>query len=154
MPPVPSSFFFLHRVFLCSPNWPRICNLPASVSQVLGLHACSTTPGSRHRFLMLLISTNLLLLSFLSTNIQWTFFFFLFFFCGTGVWTQGLHLEPLHQPFLWFVLFCLFFQDRVFWTICPGWLPAAILLISASSVARITGMSYQQEFWYLWVIGF
>jgi hypothetical protein len=21
------------------------------------------------------------------------------FFCGTGVWTQGLHLEPLHQPF-------------------------------------------------------
>jgi hypothetical protein len=22
-----------------------------------------------------------------------------FFFCGTGVWTQGLHLEPLHQPF-------------------------------------------------------
>jgi hypothetical protein len=24
---------------------------------------------------------------------------FFFFFCGTGVWTQGLHLEPLHQPF-------------------------------------------------------
>jgi hypothetical protein len=20
--------------------------------------------------------------------------------CGTGVWTQGLRLEPLHQPFL------------------------------------------------------
>jgi hypothetical protein len=25
-------------------------------------------------------------------------FFFSFFFCGTGVWTQGLYLEPLHQP--------------------------------------------------------
>jgi hypothetical protein len=22
-----------------------------------------------------------------------------FFFCSAGVWTQGLHLEPLHQPF-------------------------------------------------------
>jgi hypothetical protein len=22
-----------------------------------------------------------------------------FFFCCTGVWTQGVHLEPLHQPF-------------------------------------------------------
>jgi hypothetical protein len=22
-----------------------------------------------------------------------------FFFCGTRAWTQGLHLEPLHQPF-------------------------------------------------------
>jgi hypothetical protein len=24
---------------------------------------------------------------------------FLFCFYGIGVWTQGLHLEPLHQPF-------------------------------------------------------
>jgi hypothetical protein len=23
-----------------------------------------------------------------------------FFFCGTGAWTRGLHLEPLHQPYL------------------------------------------------------
>jgi hypothetical protein len=22
-----------------------------------------------------------------------------FFFCSTGIWTQGIHLEPLHQPF-------------------------------------------------------
>jgi hypothetical protein len=27
-----------------------------------------------------------------------------FFFCSAGVWTQGLHLEPLHQPF--FVMGC------------------------------------------------
>jgi hypothetical protein len=24
---------------------------------------------------------------------------FVLFFCGTGAWTQGLHLEPRHQPF-------------------------------------------------------
>jgi hypothetical protein len=28
------------------------------------------------------------------------FYFILFFFGGTGAWSQGLHLEPLHQPFL------------------------------------------------------
>jgi hypothetical protein len=38
-----------------------------------------------------------------------------FFFCGTGVWTQGLPLETFHQPF--FVIF--FFQNRVLWTILP-----------------------------------
>jgi hypothetical protein len=26
--------------------------------------------------------------------------FGILFFCGTGVGTQGLHIEPLHQPFL------------------------------------------------------
>jgi hypothetical protein len=25
---------------------------------------------------------------------------FFFFFFSTGAWTQGLHLEPLHLPFL------------------------------------------------------
>jgi hypothetical protein len=35
------------------------------------------------------------------------------------------------------------FQDRVLQTICSGWLQSAILLISASWVARITGMSNQ-----------
>jgi hypothetical protein len=51
-----------------------------------------------------------------------------FFFCGTRVWTQGLHLEQLHQPF-----FCAgFFQGRVSQTICPGWLRTTVLLIFAS----------------------
>jgi hypothetical protein len=36
-----------------------------------------------------------------------------------------------------------FFQDRVSWTSCPGWLQTVILLISASWVARITGVSHQ-----------
>jgi hypothetical protein len=39
------------------------------------------------------------------------------FFGGTGVWTQGLYLEPLHQPFL---LWWDCFQDRVSQTICLG----------------------------------
>jgi hypothetical protein len=31
------------------------------------------------------------------------FIYLFIYFCGTGVWTQGLHLEPLHQTFLWWV---------------------------------------------------
>jgi hypothetical protein len=62
----------------------------------------------------------------------------LFCFCSTGAWIQGLHLEPFHQPF-----FCDgYFQDRVSQTISPGWLQTAILPISASWAAVITGMSY------------
>jgi hypothetical protein len=34
-----------------------------------------------------------------------------------------------------------YFWDRVLGTVCPGWLWTMILLISASLVARITGMS-------------
>jgi hypothetical protein len=46
------------------------------------------------------------------------------------------YLEPLHQT-----LFCEgFYRDGVLQTICPGWLRTMILLIAASSVARITGM--------------
>jgi hypothetical protein len=43
---------------------------------------------------------------------------FFFFFFSTGVWLQGLHLEPLHQ--LFFVMF--FFKIVSHGTICPGWL--------------------------------
>jgi hypothetical protein len=37
-----------------------------------------------------------------------------------------------------------FFQDRVARNICLGWLQTTILLISASWVAGITGVSHQQ----------
>jgi hypothetical protein len=41
-------------------------------------------------------------------------------------------------------LFCDgFFQDRVSWTICTSWLQTSLFLISASWVARITGVSHQ-----------
>jgi hypothetical protein len=36
-----------------------------------------------------------------------------------------------------------FFQDKVSLSICPGWLWTVILLISASWVATITGMSHR-----------
>jgi hypothetical protein len=40
-------------------------------------------------------------------------------------------------------LFCDgFFQDRGSWTICLGWLRTVILLISASWVARVIGVSH------------
>jgi hypothetical protein len=62
-----------------------------------------------------------------------------FFFFSTRAWTQGLHQSHSTSPF--FVKG--FFWDRVSWTICTGWFQAAILLISASWVARIAGVSYQ-----------
>jgi hypothetical protein len=61
-----------------------------------------------------------------------------FFFC-TETWTQGFHLESLHQPY-----FCEgFFLIGSHGTIFPGWLQTAIFLISASWEARITGMNHQ-----------
>jgi hypothetical protein len=65
---------------------------------------------------------------------------YLFFSPSTRVRTQDLYLEPLHQP----IFVKDFFQDRVLWTICQGWLQTMILLISASWVARITGGSHQR----------
>jgi hypothetical protein len=54
---------------------------------------------------------------------------------------QGtLPLEPVYQLF---VLWCLFFHDRISRTICWGWLPTTTLLISASWVTRITCVSHQ-----------
>jgi hypothetical protein len=67
------------------------------------------------------------------------------FFCGTGVWTLCLHLEPLHQLFyLWWLFFCV--CDRVSQHVCPGWLWTMILLISASSIAKILGAQLSPDF--------
>jgi hypothetical protein len=65
---------------------------------------------------------------------------FAFFFPQYWDLNSGpIHLEPLCQPFfLWRV-----FQDRVLWTICLVWLQTSIFLISASWVARITGVSHR-----------
>jgi hypothetical protein len=48
------------------------------------------------------------------------------------------HLNHSTSPFL-----CWVFLDRFSRTICLGWLWTLILLISASSVARTTGVSHQ-----------
>jgi hypothetical protein len=60
----------------------------------------------------------------------------LFWVLGIELW--AFTLRHSISPFLWWV-----FWDRVLWTICPGWLRTMILLISASQVARITGVSHQ-----------
>jgi hypothetical protein len=70
------------------------------------------------------------------------FFLSFFLFCGTGVWTQSLHLELLyqHHPFF-FVIF--FFWDSVLF----AWV---ILLISAFQIARITGHHMSSCSGYFW----
>jgi hypothetical protein len=65
------------------------------------------------------------------------FLFWIFFFFDAGVWTQDLHLEPLHQP-------CLcdgFFWDRVSLNYLPWLALNHNPPISASWVARITCVS-------------
>jgi hypothetical protein len=60
------------------------------------------------------------------------------YFCGTGIWTQELHLEQLYQP-----CFVMGFSETgSHGTICWVWLWTMILLISVSWVARITGRSH------------
>jgi hypothetical protein len=56
------------------------------------------------------------------------------------VWTQGLHLEPLLQPFLVMGFFLTWGLANCF----PGCLRTVILLISASWVARTTDVSHHQ----------
>jgi hypothetical protein len=64
----------------------------------------------------------------------------LFFFFAV----LGLNSGPTPQDTQPAFFFCDgFFWDRVSWTICFGWLQTMILLISASWVARIIGMSHQ-----------
>jgi hypothetical protein len=57
------------------------------------------------------------------------------FFFSTGAWTQGLHLEPLHQPF--FVI--VFFQLGNY---LPGLALNHDLPDISSWVARITGVNH------------
>jgi hypothetical protein len=89
-----------------------------------------------------------------TTSGEWKVVFFFFFFCSTCVWTQGLHLEPFHQPFF----MKGFFEIGSHELFASGWLQTPILLISASWVSRITGMSHRHLagfifvhwFWFFW----
>jgi hypothetical protein len=63
---------------------------------------------------------------------------FFFFFLVLGLELKAFTLNHSASPF------CdRYFQDRFSQTICPSWLRTTILLISASWVAKITGMSHQ-----------
>jgi hypothetical protein len=48
----------------------------------------------------------------------------------------------LLKPHLQLIFRSSYFEYRVSWTICPDWPQTLILQISASHVARITGMSH------------
>jgi hypothetical protein len=78
--------------------------------------------------------------------------------------TTGMnHWHPAHQPFFFPVCVMMVFfkieSSKLFaWGRGGGWLQMVILLISASRVARIIGMSHQclaqpwNLFWFLWRI--
>jgi hypothetical protein len=66
-----------------------------------------------------------------------------FCFGGTKVWTQGFTLSKQ-------VLYCLnhtsspfFSEDGLLWAICPSWPWTTVILILASQVAKIIGMSHE-----------
>jgi hypothetical protein len=67
------------------------------------------------------------------------------FFWWGWIWTQGFtfakqvlyHLSHTSSPFCF-----SYFGDGVLWTICMGWPQTAILPISDSQVARITGVNH------------
>jgi hypothetical protein len=82
-------------------------------------------------------------------NTVWNFFFFFFFGC-TGAWTQDF--TPWVTPPALFVLGIFEIGSREL--ICLGWLWNAIVLISASSVARITGVSQWHRLGFYFILFF
>jgi hypothetical protein len=64
---------------------------------------------------------------------------------GTGLWTQGFMLAR-QALYYWSCTSSLIYSDYsgdgALGTICPGWPPVAIHLISVSQVVRITGVSH------------
>jgi hypothetical protein len=68
-----------------------------------------------------------------------------------GAWTQGLHLKPLHQPFFCEGFFFEIESHELFAS--PGF--KQLLLISASWVARITGVRHlhpRRRSTFIWII--
>jgi hypothetical protein len=71
---------------------------------------------------------------------------YIFFFCFLLYWSLNSGCTPWATPP---ALFCDgFFRDRVSWTIFPSWLQTLILLISASWVVWITGVSHCHLVWH------
>jgi hypothetical protein len=62
----------------------------------------------------------------------------LFIYAGLGFELRAFTLSHSTNP-----IFVKVFQNKVSPTICPGWIGTVVLLISASRVTRITGVSHQ-----------
>jgi hypothetical protein len=138
----------------CSPGWPGTSYeaqigpefailLPQPLSQVF-----VTTPSISGRdFLLLLLRWSFpdffpglaSQTSILPISTSWVAVIIFFFFGWTWVWTQ-VQTTWATPPALSVKVFI--FWDTLSQTICPGWLWTTILLISASWVARITGVSH------------
>jgi hypothetical protein len=70
---------------------------------------------------------------------------------GSRVWTLGFALlKQSLEPHLQSIFCSAYFGDGVLGTICLGWPPTSLLPISASQVARITGMSHRCPVWISW----
>jgi hypothetical protein len=86
----------------------------------------------------------LIVLKFIYIKLAILTIFCLFFVFGSiGGWTQGLVLArqvSATPPALFHVWY---FQHSISQTVCLGWPWTEILLIAASRVARITGVSHQ-----------
>jgi hypothetical protein len=71
-----------------------------------------TFPHLDQRFSNLADQTDLGLLLLL---LFFGFILWFFFFGGSGVWTQGLHLEPFHKPFFVLSVFEIGFLKLFAW---------------------------------------
>jgi hypothetical protein len=64
------------------------------------------------------------------------YFLLTFFFFSTGVWTQGLHLEPLHtSPVLWWV-----FSS---WGVLMNYLPGLAPNLDPPDLCLLSGQDYR-----------
>jgi hypothetical protein len=59
-------------------------------------------------------------------------------FCGTGAWTQGLHLEPLHQPFFVMV-------NSFFWESLVNYLPRLASNLDPPNLCLLSSKDYRCE---------
>jgi hypothetical protein len=127
-------------------TWPGPVSLsPDSSCAILDHQVCPCVmllPASEPLYMLLLSPGILFLFTWLVSAylsaLGWDATFF-FFFVVTGLELRAYTLSHSTSPFYVCVRY---FQDRVSRTICSGWLWTLILLISASWVARITGVRY------------
>jgi hypothetical protein len=112
----------------------EICNLCVFVY----VYVCTQGTESRAPCIISMHSTTKLYLQLLQKICFYLFIYLFTYFW----WNWGLNSGPSPWATPPTLFYDRYFQDSVSQTICPGWLWTTILLISASGVARITGVSH------------
>jgi hypothetical protein len=153
---------FWDKVWLCSPGWLWTLDSPASVSRVLGFQVCTTMPSFKNYYY------------YFGSTASWTQrlplarqdlyrlrhvpspFFFSLFLHRVSHFLPRASLQHLHTytsciPHItdvnhhaWVI-----YWDGVSLTFCVGWPWTLIILISASWVVGITGVSHHISIIYL-----